>query len=155
MAPPPSSSTNGGTSPNLYQYESAGVLDGNQIITNVSRKFSGRLGVYGYFAYGRIFPNTDGTGTFPANQFDLRQEYGRAATDIRHRFVLGRVFHGSARLCAQPVRGGKVRGPFNITTGRDTYNDSLFNERPVSPYAPSALITSLGAFDPTRRLGHR
>ena len=83
MAPPPSSSTNGGTSPNLYQYESAGVLDGNQIITNVSRTFSGRLGVYGYYAYGRIFSNTDGPGTFPSNQFDLRQEYGRAATDIR------------------------------------------------------------------------
>ena len=156
MAPPPSSSTNGGTSPNLYQYESAGVLNGNQIITNVSRNFSGRLGVYGYYAYGRIFSNTDGPGTFPANQFDLRQEYGRAATDIRHRCVWGGSFTGPRGYVLSPFVVGRSGAPFNITTGRDTYNDSLFTERPalaVSPYAPGALITSLGVFDPNPALG--
>jgi outer membrane receptor protein involved in Fe transport len=150
-APLPGASSRSGTLPSIYQYESAGVLNGNQIITNVSRSFSGRLSLYGYYAYGRALANTDGPNTFPANQFDLTQEYGRAVTDIRHRFVLGGSYSGPWGYVLSPFVVGRSGAPFNITTGRDLNGDTLFTDRPalaIDPHAPGVVATQFGAFDP-------
>jgi hypothetical protein len=146
----------GGPFPNVYQYESAGVLNGNQIITNVSRSVGDRLSLYGYYAYGRVLANTDGPNTFPANQSDLRDEYGRASTDIRHRFVFGGSISGPWGYVLSPFVVGRSGAPFNITTGRDTNNDGLFTERPalaVNPLSPGVLVTPFGLFDPNPALG--
>ncbi len=147
----PNASSGRGVAPNIYQYQSAGVLNGNQIITNVSRGFGGRLSLYGYYAYSRIFSNTDGPNTFPASRFDLKQEYGRAATDIRHRFVFGGSFYGPWGYVLSPFVVGRSGASFNITTGRDTNADSVFSERPAlanDPSGPGVMVTKFGAFDP-------
>ncbi len=94
----------------------------------------------------------DGANTFPANQYDLSNEYGRSAIDVRHRFSLGGAINAlpwGIRL--NPFLIANSGRPFNITTGRDSNGDTLFTERPAlaTDFAkPGVVATSLGVFDP-------
>ena len=67
----------------------------------------------------------------PANNYDLRQEWGRANNDARNRFGLS----GTAQLpwhlyfgTLVAIRSGL---PFNITTGQDNNGDGVANDRPA------------------------
>jgi hypothetical protein len=94
--------------------------------------------------------NTAGANSFLSNPFDIDQDYGRAAYDIRHRLNLSsRIdlpfgFYSDLFLL---ITSGQ---PFNITIGRDLNGDTIFNDRPgfASNLArPSVMITQFGAFD--------
>ena len=71
---------------NTYAYESAGVLNQNQFLAKIESHFSQDFSFFAQYTYGQAFATTDGPGSFPANQYDLSTEYGRSATDVRHRF---------------------------------------------------------------------
>lgn len=135
---------------NIYLYESSGILNQNQVITSVNRRFSAGLSVFGYYAYGRAFSNTDGPGTFPLNQYDTRPDYGRAATDIRHRGVLGASLAGPIGFRLSPFLLARSGAPFDITTGLDNNGDSLYTDRPAfasDPRAAGAISTRFGLFN--------
>jgi hypothetical protein len=134
----------------IYFYETSGVFRQNQVITSVNAKVSPKLTISGSYTWGRARSNADGAGTFPANQYDLSSEYGRAGFDIRHR---GQV-NGSVSLPWQvrlnpflTVTSGR---PYNVTLGRDLNGDSLYTDRPA--YATdlartSVVMTSFGPLD--------
>jgi hypothetical protein len=136
---------------NTYSYESAGILNQNQFLAKIESHFGQDFSMFARYTYGQAFDTTDGAGSFPANQYDLSAEYGRSATDVRHRLFFSGTAKTPLGLEISPfiiVRSGL---PFNITTGRDANGDSLFTDRPavaLNLLKPGVVITRFGAFDP-------
>jgi hypothetical protein len=134
----------------IYLYETSGLYRQNQLITNVNARVSSNLTLSGFYAFGYAKSDTDGAGSFPANQYNLSSEYGRAGFDVRHRLQ----FNGSVSLPwgfrISPFLTIESGRPYNITVGRDLNGDSLYNDRPAfatGSSSSSVVRTALGAFD--------
>ena len=91
----------------------------------------GRTSVFVRYTYSRNFSDTDGAFSLPANNHDLRADWGRSSQDRRHSVFTGFNlqlpwnFTANTRLRANSGR------PFNITTGFDDNNDTVINDRPA------------------------
>jgi len=136
---------------NTYTYESAGVLNQNQFLAKIESHFSEDFSMFAQYTYGQAFDNTNGPGSFPANQYDLGAEYGRSAFDVRHRFLLSGTAKAPFGLQISPFIIVHSGLPFNITTGRDTNGDSLYTDRPAiatNLSKPGVVVTRFGAFAP-------
>ena len=146
----PSDRPLGGTG-NIYQYESGGIFKQNQLIINSSIRLASALSLFGYYTLNYANSDTSGAGSFPSNQYNIRQDYGRAAFDIRHRLFLGGSIGLPYAFRLSPFLIAQSGAPFNITLGDDLNNDSIFNDRPT--YAtmqtdPSLIrATKWGTFD--------
>ncbi len=116
---------------NVFQYESTGRFTQNQIIFNFRSNFSEKVSLFGNYAFGAAKSDSDGAGTFPANQYDLSGEYGNSLVDIRHRFVLGGNVKAPLGISLSPFITFRSGVPFNITTGSDFNGDTIFNDRPA------------------------
>jgi hypothetical protein len=141
---------------NIFQYESTGRFNQNQLIVNVRSNFHESISIFSNYAFGGAKSDTDSAGMFPANQYDLSGEYGRATLDIRHRFVVGGNLTAPFGLSFGPFITFRSGVPFNITTGADTNGDTLFTERPafaINVSEPGIIVTRLGTFDPTPEPG--
>ena len=135
---------------NIYQYESAGIFNQNQIMINVRTQFSAKVSMFGYYTYGRANSTEDGTGGFPANQYNLGQDYGRSSLDQRHRVVLSGSITSRWNLRWSPFIIIHSGAPFNITTGRDPYDNSVYTERPsfaTSCGGPNVVCNQFGMFN--------
>ena len=144
------------TSGNIFQYESTGKFNQNQLLLNFRSNFSKRVSIFGNYAFGGAKSDTDGAGTFPASQYDLNGEYGNSVVDIRHRFVLGGNVKAPLGLALSPFITFRSGVPFNITTGTDINGDTLFTDRPSfasGPSQPGIIVTRFGLFDPTPEAG--
>ena len=140
---------------NVYQVEATGRLDQYQAILGLNNRLSPRLTVFARGFLARARSDTDGAGTFPANQYDLSGEYGRAALDVPVRFVLGGNVVGPWGVRLSPFVIAASGRPYNITLGRDLNGDSLFTDRPSfagDPDAPGVVSTAYGLLD-TRGIG--
>jgi hypothetical protein len=140
-----------GSANNIFQYESTGRFDQNMLTFNVVNSFSRRGSVTVNYTFAKASSDTDGTGSFPANSYDLSGEYGRASNDIRHRLTVVGSYRGPWGLSFNPFVIITSGAPFNITTGRDLNGDTLFTERPAFATdltKPGVVITRFGAFDP-------
>ncbi|HEU4933065.1 MAG TPA: TonB-dependent receptor [Pyrinomonadaceae bacterium] len=116
---------------NVFEYESSGRYNQNQLIINFNSRFHRNATMNAYYVLAKGNSDADGTGTFPANPYDLSTEYGRASGDIRHRFVMTGNFRAPWGISLNPfviVQSGR---PFNITLGRDINGDTLNTERPA------------------------
>jgi hypothetical protein len=120
---------------NLYQYESDGLFNQNQVITNLNLHLGTKVALFGFYSLNFANSNTSGVSSFPSNSYDLALDYGRAAFDIRHRLFLGGSFSLPKGLRLSPFMLANSGSPFNITTGQDNNGDSIFNDRPT--YAPA------------------
>jgi len=116
---------------NIYQYESTGRFDQNQIVFNLRTNFIDGVSIFSNYAFGKARSDSDGAGTFPADSYDLTGEYGDASLDIRHRFAMGGNFDVPWGFSLSPFITYRSGAPFNITTGIDSNGDSLFTERPA------------------------
>ncbi|MBK9152818.1 MAG: TonB-dependent receptor [Chloracidobacterium sp.] len=116
---------------NIYQYESTGRFDQDQLVMNFRTNFVDGVSIFSNYAFGKARSDSDGAGTFPAYSYDLTGEYGDASLDIRHRFALGGNFEVPWGFSLSPFITYRSGAPFNITTGIDTNGDSLFTERPA------------------------
>ena len=140
--------SNSNTADRIYSYESTGKMDQNQLITNVSSRFSRRVTLFSFYALNHVKSDTDGAGSFPSNPLNYALDYGRAGYDIRHRFVLGGSITAPYAVRLSPFVMANSGAPFNITNGLDNNGDFVFNERPalVAPGTPGAKVTPYGAF---------
>jgi hypothetical protein len=137
---------------NIFQYESTGRFNQNQVIVNLRSNFHEGVSIFSNYAFGGAKSDSDGSGMFPANSYDLSGEYGRSALDIRHRFVVGGNLTAPFGFSFGPFITFRSGVPFNITTGADTNGDTLFNERPAfatNVSEPGIIASRLGTFDPT------
>ncbi len=140
----------GGTT-NIYQYQSDAIFRQNQLILNSRVSMGTRLSLFGFYTLSYANSDTAGPTTFPSNQYNITQDYGRAAFDVRHRLFLGGTVSLPYAWRLNPflvVTSGK---PFNITVGQDLNGDSIFNDRPgfaaSSTAASDVRETSLGDFN--------
>jgi hypothetical protein len=120
---------------------------------NIGRK----LTMYATYTYGRKYSDTDGPRTMPADSYDLLIEYGPAADDQQHRLVAGMTVELPGGLNLTPSILVASGAPFNITTGRDNNNDTIFADRPAfaQPGDPGAIATLYGVLNPNPAPGDR
>ena len=72
--------------------------------------------------------DTDGSGTMPANPYNLRGDYGRAAFDFRHRAFISATTTLPFRIRMAPFIYLQSGLPYNLTSGVDTNNDGNPND---------------------------
>ena len=116
---------------NVYQYESSGVLNQNQILINVRSFISQKFSIFSNYRLNFAKSNTDGAGSFPAYTYDFSNEYGRSSLDTRHNFFFGGNFTIPLKISLSPFIVASSGRPFNIIRGIDTNGDTLFTERPT------------------------
>jgi Carboxypeptidase regulatory-like domain len=138
-----------GTLANIYEYESEGTSKRNRIYLNVHYR-TRPLTLYGVYIFGHSNANTTGTSFIPSNQYNLRQDYGRAANDLHNRAYFGGLASLPYKFQFDPILVLQSSMPFNITTGTDLNGDSQFNDRPAFATdlsRPSVYRTRWGNFD--------
>jgi len=135
----------------VFLMESSGRYNQNQFIVNVNSKLSQSLSLSGSYVLNRAMSDTDGVTTFPADPYDLRGEYGPAATDARHRFTLSGTVDTKWNIRFSPLITLQSGLPFDITTGNDLYGTTLLNSRPgiaTDTTRPGLVSTPYGLLDP-------
>ncbi len=115
---------------NIYEYESTGTLDQNRINVNIRNMYNRNFSLFANYSLGFANSDADGAGSFPAYSYDLSDEFGRSAFDIRHNFVIGGNFNLPFGVSMSPFIIANSGRPFNITRGIDANGDALFTERP-------------------------
>ena len=121
---------------NILNYESDGTYNQTQLITNINSRLNANTSFFAYYVFNHAHDNTDGVGTFPDYSYNLADEYGRASTDVRHRFVLGGSFATKYNIRLSPFITAQSGQPFNITVGRDLNADTEYTDRPS--FAPAS-----------------
>jgi hypothetical protein len=137
-----------GINENLYQFQSGGVYNQNQLMVNYNVKAK-RVSLFGFYMLNFARADTSGATYFPSNQFDPGADYGRANFDIRSRFLLGGNLQGPYGVSFSPMLVTNSGTPFNITIGQDVNGDNQFNDRPAFATSASTdtVKTSYGTFD--------
>ena len=132
----------------VYQYESDGIFNQNQLITNFNVR-GRRLSLFGFYMLNFVKGNTSGAGSFPSNPYSLAQDYGRLAYDIRHRLFFGGTLTLPYGFRFNPIMQVNSGAPFNITLGNDLIGDSIYNQRPAFATSSSQNVkpTRWGTFD--------
>ncbi len=134
----------------IYEMESAGLYNQNQLITTVNTRVNEKILLTGTYTLGYTRSNTDGLNTFPANQYSLAGEYGPAFNDIRNRVTIGGSITTKWKLQWSPLIVLQSGMPFNIITSQDIYGTTILSARPgIAPApGPGVVSTSYGLLDP-------
>jgi len=155
---PPATSANDptvrplGTLDNIYQYATEGIFRQNQLIVSSNVRAGAKLTLFGYYTLNSVHSNT--SGGFPSNQYNLDQDYGRAAYDIRHRVFFGGSISGPYGFRLSPFLIAASGVPYDVTIGQDLNGDSIYNDRPSfsgqcsQPTRPCFYNTNPGPMDP-------
>jgi hypothetical protein len=140
----------------IQEVESAGLYNQSQMTVNVNSQVNAKLSLFGFYSLNYAKSNTDGAGWSPANQYDLRSEYGPASSDVRNRAVFGGSFTSKWGLRLNPFVSLQSGRPFNIVTSQDVYGDTLLTARPglaTNPSQPGVISTPYGLLDPNPAFG--
>jgi hypothetical protein len=134
--------------PLQYQFESGGVFNQNQLITNFNLRAGARLTIFSFYMFSHANSDTAGANSFPSDPaLGISADYGRAAFDVHHRLFLGGTVSLPHGFRVSPFMVANSGAPFNIITGQDLNGDSIFNDRPA--FSSSGIATEWGTFNPT------
>jgi hypothetical protein len=135
----------------VFQMESTGIYNQNQIVANINMRLNQGVSLFGFYVFNHAMSNTDGIDTVPPNPYKVSGEYGPSATDVRHRVTFGGSINTKWNLRISPFVIVQSGAPFDITTGSDLYGTALFNARPGIPTdatKPGLIQTQYGLLDP-------
>jgi Carboxypeptidase regulatory-like domain len=118
----------GAATGDIYQYEGSGVFRQNEVIASVNAKISSKLTLYGYYVYNHAMSDTDGPASMPANAYNLREDYSRAAFDFRQRAFISATTTLPLRIRMAPFLFLQSGLPYNVTSGVDTNGDGNPND---------------------------
>jgi hypothetical protein len=142
---------------NIYQFESAGLYNQNELIANFRLNQGRYLSLFGFYMLNYANSDTSGAKYFPSNPYDVLEDYGRATFDIRDRAVVGGAINLPFGFRLLPFIVADSGTPYNITLGQDLLGTSIFDQRPAfaAPGAtgPNIVATSLGVFNTTPTIG--
>ena len=137
-----------GINENIYQFQSGGIFNQNQLMLNYSVR-ARRVSLFGFYSLNFANADTSGAGYFPSDQSNPGADYGRASFDVHNRFLLGGNFQAPFGVSVSPMLVANSGAPFNITIGQDLNGDNQFNDRPAFATSASTEImhTGYGDFD--------
>ena len=150
----PNYATATGTAANplLYQFQSNGVFNQNQLVTNVN--YRGKYGSLGsYYVLNFAKSDTGGAASFASVPNVLSADYGRASFDVRNRVFMFGSFPLPHLITIAPFLVAQSGQPYNITSGQDVYHDNIFNSRAALipngtattlPVGSTAIVKSIG-----------
>jgi len=147
-----------GSTNNFFEYDSTGRFNQNQLIITTGSRLSRNVSFNANYTYSRTNSDSDGSGSFASNPYDFSSEYGRAGSDVRHRFSLFGNFRTRWGISMSPFLIIASGSPFNITIGRDLNGDTLFTDRPAFATdltKPGVIVTKFGTFDPNPTAGSK
>src|SRR5262249_19007881 len=134
-----------------YEYESAGIFKQNQLIASGNVRAGQKLTLFAWYTLNYANSDTNGANSFPMNQYDIAQDYGRAAYGVRQRVFFGGSVGLPHGFRLSPFMVAQSGQPFNITLGQQFNGDSIFNARPTFATLqtdPSKIrVTQWGTFD--------
>ena len=137
-----------GVNENIYQFQSGGVYNQNQLMLNYT-VHAKKVSLFGFYVLNSAKADTSGATYFPSQQTNPGADYGRVAFDVGSRFLLGGNYQAPFGISFSPFLVADSGTPFNITIGQDLNGDNQFNDRPA--YATSAstdvMNTAYGDFD--------
>jgi hypothetical protein len=139
---------------NVYQYTTEGIFRQNQLILSSNVRAGAKLTLFGYYTLNSVHSNT--SGGFPSDQYNIDQDYGRAAYDVRHRVFFGGSISAPYGFRLSPFLIATSGSPYNVSIGQDVNGDSINNDRPAFATdlsRPSVVITPFGAFDTNPNVG--
>ncbi len=142
----------------IFLETSSGIFNQNQLGFNLNAKLNSAASFYATYTLNKSMSNTDGATTFPADPYSSAGEYGPAFNDIRHRVLFGGSFNTKWNVRFNPMLTFQTGAPFNITTGNDAYDTTLFNARPgidADPSKPGLIQTPYGLLDPNPTPGEQ
>ncbi len=113
-----------------YQYFTEGAFQQNQLTINGHVQTSKRVSLFGYYALNSVHGDTSGAGAFVSTPYNLQADYGRTSFDVRQRLFLGGSITLPKFIQLSPFLIGQSGRPYNVTTGSDNNNDSIYNDRP-------------------------
>jgi hypothetical protein len=115
----------------VNQYESSATMHMTQMFVGFNSRLNPNMSFSGSYVLGS--QKSDSDGGFPINSYDMSGEWGRASSDIRHRFNLFGSYTNPKlwKLSFNPFVVISSAGPFNITTGTDSNLDRVATERPT------------------------
>jgi hypothetical protein len=142
----------GSAAGDIYQYEGSGVFRQSQAIASFNARINSKVSFFGYYLFSRAISDTDGAGTMPSNPYDVRNDYGRAAFDFRHRLFVSAAATLPLRIRMSPFIYLQSGLPYNLISGLDTNNDgNPGDDRPAfaQDLARASVIerTGFGVFD--------
>jgi hypothetical protein len=111
-------------------YESNGLYKQSQLVFNVNARVNSRFSMFGFYMYARASDDTDGVNTFPANSYDLTDEWSRSLYEVRNRFFIGGNIEAPLGIRFAPAIYYYSPMPYNITIGEDLNGDGQSNDRP-------------------------
>ncbi len=130
---------------NIYQYQSEGEFEQNQLIVNLNYRLGNKLTLFGYYSLNFARSDTGGAGGFPSNPYDILADYGRASFDTRHRVFLGGTVTLPWGFRLNPLLVAASGSPFNIAIPQDLIGSSVFNQRPgIVSNTTCASVTTVG-----------
>ncbi|HEX5426313.1 MAG TPA: TonB-dependent receptor, partial [Candidatus Acidoferrales bacterium] len=136
----------------LREIESAGALKSEALEITLRGKVTSFFDGLAQYRLSRTYDNTGGINVFPANNWDLSDEWSRADTDERHRFNLLGSFHAQRYFTLGVKLSVHSGAPYSLTTGLDDYRDGVANSRP--PGVPRNSLQGPGYADLDMRLAH-
>jgi hypothetical protein len=116
---------------NIYDYETTGIYRQHLLVVNAAIRPNPRFTLNANYTFGKASGDTDGAGSFPADSYNLRNEFGRSSFDVRHRLTLTGSIDTRWGISFFPLVIASTGTPFNIITGSDNNLDSLFIDRPA------------------------
>jgi hypothetical protein len=118
------------TGSNLYRYISEANFKQNQLMAITNIRVGAKLQLFGYYVLNYANSDTSGVSSFPSNSYDISQDYGRAAFDVRQRLFLGGSIAFPYLVRLSPFMIVSSGSPFNITSPYDLNGDNQYNDRP-------------------------
>ncbi len=137
-----------GINENLYQFQSGGVYNQNQLMLNYTVRAK-KVSLFGFYVLSFAKADTSGATYFPSNPTNPAADYGRAAFDVRNRFLLGGNYQAPFGISLSPFLVANSGSPFNITIGQDLNGDNQYNDRPsfATAAGPDTMQTAYGDLD--------
>ncbi|MGF7179690.1 carboxypeptidase regulatory-like domain-containing protein [Tunturiibacter psychrotolerans] len=111
------------------QFQSGGVYKENQLLINGSARLK-KLTLFGFYSLNLADANTSGASFFPTSNTDTKVDYGRASFAHASFAVVGGSWQLPYGFSASPFVIAQSGTPYNLTTGQDPFNTSIYNQRP-------------------------
>ena len=116
---------------NVLQLESTGMSTYHGLTLGWREHLMTFLDVFTSYTISTTFRDTDGAFSLPADNYDLRSEWGRASDDQRHHFSIGINGRLPWNISVTTITRANSGRPYNITTGYDDNGDTIVNDRPA------------------------